>query len=59
MRGADRVSPTRAPAADPQPRPGPVVAAVVLWLGFAQAWLEINFTHLGRRSTLTLDHYLK
>jgi NTE family protein len=25
----------------------------------AQAWLEANFTHLGRRSTLALDHYLK
>jgi len=25
----------------------------------AQAWLETNFTHLGRRSTLALDPYLK
>lgn len=25
----------------------------------AQAWLELNFTHLGRRSTLALDHYLQ
>jgi NTE family protein len=24
----------------------------------AQAWLETNFTHLGRRSTLSLEHYL-
>jgi NTE family protein len=26
--------------------------------GAAQAWLELNFSHLGRRSTMDLDQYL-